>query len=263
MSKVHQNIVGFSKNSDESIVEYLPYNEQFSTIEDQRSIFFSLYNHYIESDMRLSKKEIKNGENIYEVFLNKITNLACCTYMNPHYPNMKLRCNSQPLINSLMLQSKFKQLIDLKGKTKLLFDLNDMFLHLVYERAKKVNPEAKVTLLEKSVLISYQSSETSSSLLIPSYMKLNSDAMQNDNYVQGQIDEVCKTLKETEIKNVYLVYPKHPKFTKHIQLDLSHKIGLFKEEYKVKMIPYSFSFCTKKQKKSKRNLNKEIACQSL
>jgi len=263
MSQVHTNMVGFSQKSDESIVEYLPHNEQFSTIEDQRAIFFSLYNHYVENDMKLSKKEIKNGGNIYEVFVNKIESLTCCTYEHSHYPNMQLRSNSKSFVHSVKLHKKFSQLIDLQGSTKLFFDLNDMFVHLVYERAKKVNPEAEVALLEKSVLISYPNNESSTSLLIPSYIKLNSEEIQRDNYIRGQIDEVCKTLKESKIKNIYLVYPKHPKFTKHIQLDLSHKIGLFKEEYKVKMIPYSFSFCTKKQNKHKRNSNKEIACQSL
>lgn len=154
MSHIHTNIVGFSKNSDESIVEYLPHNEQFSTLEDQRSIFFSLYNHYVEKDMRLSKKEIQNGHNLYEVFVNKVASLACCTYMRPHCPNLQLRCNSQSFVHALKLKRKFSQLIDFKGEAKLLFDLNDMFLHLVYERAKKVNPEAEVSLLDKSVLIS-------------------------------------------------------------------------------------------------------------
>lgn len=98
---------------------------------------------------------------------------------------------------------------------------------------------------------------------MPSYLKLNKDEMRSNTYIREQIDESCKTLKESDLRNIYLVYPKHPNFTKHIRLDLSHKIGLLNEECRVKMIPYSFSFCTKKQNKHKRNSNKEIACQSL
>lgn len=263
MSYINPNIVGFRRKNDDSVIEYLPHNEQFSSLEDQRSIFFSLYNHYVEREMTLTRKEINTGKNIYEVFMTKIESLACCTYKKSHFPNIRLQCNSQSFVHALKLKRKFSQLIDFKGEAKLLFDLNDMFLHLVYERAKKVNPEAEVSLLDKSVLISYPNHKIASSLLVPSYLKLNKNEMRSDTYIREQIDEACKTLKESDLRNIYLVYPKHPNFTKHIRLDLSHKIGLLNEECRVKMIPYSFSFCTKKQNKSKRNLNKEIVCQSL
>ena len=150
----------------------------------------------------------------------------------------------------MKLHKKFLQLL---SKKELLFDLDDMFLHLVYERAKKVNPKGNVLLLEKSILIVDPRENVSSSLLIPSYLKLEKESINSNSKIKEQMEEACKTLNETEeIKQIYLIYPKHPKFMKHINVNLHDKVKLREEEYRVKMIPYSFSFCTKSSR-SKQN----------
>lgn len=46
---------------------------------------------------------------------------------------------------------------------------------------------------------------------------------------------------------VYLVYPKREDFRKHIELKFP-ELALNEEEYRVKLIPYSFSFCLKNSK---------------
>jgi len=216
-------MVGFTLNKKGKVLEHLPQNEQFSTPKEKRSIFFNLYNYYVEKEMRLTKDEMQNGENIYKVFQNKIESLK-----------------DKPL------REKFMHLIGSGDHAKLLFDLDDMFLHLVYERAKKVNPKADLLLFENSIVIKDHRDDVSSTLLIPSYMKLDRVNIMSDPRVKKQMDEACRTLNETEIKQVFLVYPKHPKFMKHISVDLNNKVKLRDEEYRVKMIPYSFSFCTKK-----------------
>ena len=70
------NMVGFRLDRKNKVVEYLPQNEQYSSVIKRRAIFFNLYNYYVEKEMRLTKNEIKNGANIYEVFQNKIKSLA-------------------------------------------------------------------------------------------------------------------------------------------------------------------------------------------
>ena len=255
-------MVGFKLNSQNKVVEFLPKNEQYDSTKKRRAIFFNLYNYYVDKEMRLSKTEIKNGSNIYEVFQNKIKSLACCTLnfscvthpyaVNSHFNAIDLKftkgCNKK-IQKELKLQKKFLQLLVNK---ELFFDLNDMFLHLVYERAKKVNPKATVHLLEKSILIIDHRAEVSSTLLIPSYMKLEHENINSNTTIKEQMEETCKSLNENEkVKQVYLIYPKHPKFSKHINVDLHDKVKLREEEYRVKMIPYSFSFCTDRQNKHK------------
>lgn len=252
------NIVGFSKNDSNRVVEYLPHNEQFSTKEDQRAIFFSLYNHYVEKEMRLSKKEIANGANIYEVFKNKMHTLV--SYTETISPLSSLMVDDvevyhdiyskqRVLEKPLALYKKFSKLIHTCGKTSLFFNLNDMFLHLVYERVRKVNPDSEVLFVEDGILIKSQEEDVSSVLLMPTYLMLDKSIKESKEYIDKQLDKASKILNETEIKQIYLVYPKHPSFTKHITVNLNDKVEFSEEEYRVKMIPYSFSFCTKKQKK--------------
>ena len=225
--------VGFIKNGEE-IREYLPKSEQLSENMEKRIIFFNLYNYYVEKEMRLSKKEMLQGENIYTVFKNKIDSLS----------------------NDSRLEQKFKSLVGFKNG-ELLFDLDDMFLHLVYERVKLVNKKATVHLLEKTIVIKERREGGTSTLLIPSYIKVSKDDIYTHALIKEHMETVKKTLNETKIRQVYLVYPKHDKFKRHIAIKLENKVSLAEDEYRVKMIPYSFSFCTreKRQNSSKNKLN--------
>jgi len=125
-----------------------------------------------------------------------------------------------------------------------------MFLHLVYERAKLVNKDAEVLLFEKSIVIRKKEKNLSPTLLIPSYAQVSKESIYGDDIVSKHLKTVLKTLKETEIRQIYLVYPKHDKFKKHLRIRLMDKVPLAEEEYRVKMIPYSFSFCTRVLQKS-------------
>ena len=225
--------VGFIKSGD-IIKEYLPKNGQLTSKLEKRIIFFNLYNYYVEKEMRLTKVEMLQGENIYTVFKNKIDSLS----KNSH------------------LEKRFKSLIELNNG-ELLFDLDDMFLHLVYERAKLVNKNSKVELFEKSIIIKGNSEEASSTLLIPAYTQIDKNDIYDDNLILNHLKAVLKTLKETEIRQIYLVYPKHDNFQKHVSIKLLDKVPLSEDSYKVKMIPYSFSFCTreKRQNSFKNKLN--------
>ncbi len=257
------NMVGFRVDNQNRVIEFLPKNEQFNSEKKRRAIFFNLYNYYVDKEIRLTKNEIKNGANIYEVFHNKIKSLACCTLGGPVLVNLNFHtkkinfhqgCNKQERI--LKLRKRFENLIKFNNNSELFLDLDDMFLHLVYERAKKVNPKATVLLLEKSIIIVDSRADVSSTLLIPSYLKLEKESINSNLIIKEQMDEVCKTLNEAQkIKQVYLIYPKHPKFMRHINVDLHDKVRLREEEYRVKMIPYSFSFCTK-DTRSKQNNSK-------
>ncbi len=219
-------MIGFQKNGNK-IREILPQSEQLSTEIERRTLFFNLYNYYVDKEMKISKEEMTTGENIYEIFKKK-------EELTPDSSSMKI---------------KFKNLIDFQDGN-LLFDLNDMFLHLVYERIKLVNKDVKISLFENTIIIHAKEEGVSPTLLIPSYIKVDSHSPYQDVIVSSHIKRVLKTLNETEIRQVYLVYPKHLKFKKHIEIKLMEKTALTEDEYRVKMIPYSFSFCTRAVKKA-------------
>jgi hypothetical protein len=218
-------MIGFIKDR-EKITEYLPKSEQLTTQTEERILFFNLYNYYVEKEMRVTKKEMLSGENIYEVFKNKIASLP----------------------NNSKLKQRFSNLIAFNNG-ELLFNLDDMFLHLVYERVKLVNKNAQIYLYDKSIVIQENVEGVSPTLLIPAYEKVSGATLYEDEIIAHHLKTVLKTLKETQIRQIYLVYPKHDKFKKHIQLKLMDRIPLSEDEYRVKVIPYSFSFCTRTARK--------------
>ena len=59
--------------------------------------------------------------------------------------------------------------------------------------------------------------------------------MQNLN-IDEHIKKAVDCIKNSEFKQVYLVYPKNDKFNKHVQVKTEElKVG----EYEIKLIPYS------------------------
>jgi len=227
-------MVGFYKNGN-NIKEALPYSEQLSSEIERRILFFNLYNYYVDKEMRITKKEILNGKTIYEVFKNKSVSIS----------------------DNLLLKRRFSNLIEFQ-KGHLLFNLEDMFLHLVYERIKLVNKDSKVYLYEKTIIINPYDKEVSPTLVIPSYTKVSGESIYQESIISHHLETVLKTLNETQIRQIYLVYPKNLKFKKHITIKLMDKIELAEDEYRVKMIPYSFSFCTRAVKRSCSCTSKQL-----
>lgn len=268
--------VGFEQKSNGQIKEYLPYSEQLSSDREKRIMFFHLFNAYVGEEMHFTKKEMLQGDNIYEVFRNKIEKMLFAPCILPGKPPVKIRSISGKFSKSVNLFSRggYKKVIHpsvsvgeavkwidiIKGEEgyRFLADMDDMFLHLVYERAKIVNRENKVLLYDKSILIQNHREEVSDTLLIPTYHMIDKDNLTNEPTVYKHMQTVLKTLNQTEIRQIYLVYPKHTMFKKHINVRMPHQVSLDEEEYNVKVIPYSFSFCTRQQnRKVHRNTLKQ------
>ncbi|NKQ41239.1 MAG: hypothetical protein HF962_06690 [Sulfurovum sp.] len=270
-------IVGFEQTCKGNIVEYLPESEQLQSKNEQRRMFLHMFNTYVDQDIKLSNDEILSDRSLYKVFENKIEKML--------FSSCILRTNKQMVFYSFDLEltivikkftqnryrsrlirlcletSALKKLISAiygSGSPRLLCDLDDMFLHLVYERAKLVNKKNEVLLLDKTIIIKDYRKDVSSTLLIPAYAKVNKEKIYCDPTIEEHLKTVLSTLKETKIRQIYLVYPKNLGFKRHIEIKLLDKIPLGEKEYRVKMIPYSFSFCTKKQK---TKIYKEIKCQ--
>ena len=271
-------IVGFEKTSNREIKEYLPQNEQLASEYEQRQMFLHMFNTYVDEEIRLSKKEMLNGQNIYEVFRNKIEKMLfspCALQSQPPYNIVNIACIPSRSINvfvkggyknrminpkvSLEQAAKFIDLIYNNKECKLLCDLDDMFLHLVYERVKLVNRKNNVLLFDKTIMIQDRRKDVSSTLLIPAYTKIDKNNLHEDPIISHHMQTVLSTLKKTQIRQIYLVYPKHPEFKKHVSIKLLDKIPLQEDEYRVKVIPYSFSFCIKNQKKT--TLTRRQKCQ--
>ena len=190
-------------------------------------MFMHMFNAYVDKELRFAKKEMLNGDNLYKIFQNKIETMPKDEHSN-----------------------KLTRLIYNDNECKLFCDLDDMFLHLVYERAKLANKNKKVMLCDKSILIYGGGKDVSPTLLIPAYTQIDKNNLYHEPIVNHHMKTVFNTLKETQIREIYLVYPKHPEFKKYVSVKLLDKIPLHEDEYRVKVVPYSFSFCTRVQEKS-------------
>lgn len=261
-------LVGFKTSSDGSYLEFLPYNEQFSSDIQKRAIFFNLFNMYMDKTYQFSKKEIAQPFSLRQTFKQKIISLIDLSCIQPFTPQKKgdIRIDvasslliyayftgkpiSFPLSTKPFLPvGKLISLIYTPQGISLMLDLDDMFLHLVYERIKKVNHYADVLLFEKNIIIKDKRAWVPNSMVIPSYKKIEKEHLYHDKSFVAQMSLVAETLNMKEIKHIYLVYPKHPCFQKYINIKLPYQTSLNENEYKVKVMPYSFSFCTKSIRK--------------
>ncbi len=264
-------LVGFTKQKNGSYTESLPHNEQFTSIVQKRAIFFNMFNMYMEKDLAFNHHEINTHSTIEETFNYKIRSeidISCIKpYLSHHEKNIKIDMVSTLLIYAYFMDKKItfplvkKPFLRIGKLINLIYspqglslnlDLDDMFLHLVYERIKKVNRYADVLLFEKSIVIKDKREGVPTAMVVPNYRKIDKSMLYEDRDFIAEMNIVEETISSGEISHIYLVYPKHPNFKKHINIKLPYQTKLTEDEYQVKVMPYSFSFCTKgtKQKKS-------------
>lgn len=216
--------------------------------------------------------EVDTKKTLYENFTNKIQSLLPISFIKPFYKHKRFFLDkaATSIINNFLpklkykktlflakkhfpqkvfsakkphcLAAKFIQLLFSNQSVSLLFDLNDIFSNLVYERIKSVNKGKNVHSLHDGICIK----DPNQSTFV--YTNFKSFDMKNFAY---EIEFIQKKIEQESHQLIYLVYPKSSEFQKHIELKIPH-IGLSEDEYKVKLVPYSFSFCLKNFKGEKQ-----------
>lgn len=258
-------LVGFMQQVDKTVVEYLPHSEQMKNLDQRRAIFFNMYNFYMEKDLRFTKCEYLGCKDIKSVFTQKIDYLLKKSAYTKKSKNFKLDVaatkiihayqNNARAITSCKPKLKVAKLINLiygRGECSLMLDLDDMFLNLVFERIKKVNRKSKVVLGDGEIIIYDPTPNASPTLIIPFYKTIHKHNMREDETVNQNINTAMNHLRANKIRQIFLVFPKSNGFSKHIDLKFHNDIKLEDNEYRVKMIPYSFSFCIRNQNKQRR-----------
>ena len=127
-------IVGFEKTNNGLIKEYLPQNDQLASEYEQRQMFLHMFNTYVDKEMRLSKKEMLDGQNIYEVFRNKIEKMLfgpCILQSQPPQNIVNIACIPSRSINVFVQggykkQKKYKKIVNPKAPLKKISKLIDL-----------------------------------------------------------------------------------------------------------------------------------------
>ena len=83
--------------------------------------------------------------------------------------------------------------------------------------------------------------------VIPIWKDVNIDNLD----IKDELSIASDVIKEGELNQVYLVYPKNEKFTKHIEIRNS-TLDESSFEYKIKVIPYSLNSLIRKGKNNGR-----------
>jgi len=130
-------------------------------------------------------------------------------------------------------------------------DSQESFFNFVFEKIARDTKNRFVTKNCDSIDI--EPFNSSPVRVIPIHKEID---MKNLNITQ-EIQRAKEIILNNNIPQIYLVYPKHDNFTKHIQIKLQELDDTCSEEYIIKVIPYSLNSILRKRK---CNGNSNILC---
>lgn len=254
--------IGFAKFKN-STKEILPKTYKIHEISCQRKMFCIMINQYLSNQSQFNLKNshiFKN--NLLDIFEDRIMSFFqfyrfkqeksqkithIYTYesllFNQYFKQSKNKKMSY-LTKGIHFDPEFKMLfgyahpvVDLiqlifNGKeVEMMLDLNEIFSRTIYNRIKKEENKI-VTLNTPYIHIDQDGVKTR---LHPRWKHVNPKNLKSR---KDDIDEGFSELKNDEIDQCYLVYPKTENFKRHIMLKGESSDQL-------KMIPYSFTFCNR------------------
>ncbi len=254
--------IGFSPYKKRT-KEVLPKTYKVGEREQQRKMFFTLINDSLPKEARISLKNTQLFQHdLLTIFTDKVQSFFQLYRLRPERSQSVRRIYTQ---ESQLFDQFFKQCHDAKAQfmTKSLFfdqefkmqerykhpaaelirqffngkdvemmlDLDSLFRQTVYRRIKK-EAGKRVTLDTPYIHIDQHGTRTR---LHPRWKHVDpKDLGKRD----GDIGEGFTQLKEEEIDQCYLVYPKTDTFKRHITVEDG-------TSERLKMIPYSFTFCNR------------------
>jgi len=119
----------------------------------------------------------------------------------------------------------------------MIFDARTLFLHFVYEKITKRNPDKKVYIQGDEILIECDGQRLLS--VVPYLKQVDKD---NPKCVQNEISKAWGRLADNGTKALYLVFPRNQNFTRHIEVRHNNE-----EKARVKLVPYIISHLAKER----------------
>ena len=255
--------IGFTL-TNHRIKEVLPHSYHIHTLSNRRKMFLSMLNTMLpkEAHFNLSRcKKVK--QDVYTLLRDKVMSFLPMHRLRPE--------TSQPIVSILIYESgvinRFLQRIDTPlgdylssrgykgivystsgfdhpaaalaslmihgGKIEMMLDLDELFTQTVFKRIK---PQ-EGTIVTRNESFIHISSGGQVTRLHPRWKRMSSDSL---NLCKGHINTAFEELNRDPIDAYYLVYPKMDDFTQHIVVQNC-------DENALKIIPYSFTFCTKEK----------------
>ncbi|HIE35008.1 MAG TPA: hypothetical protein EYP79_02270 [Campylobacterales bacterium] len=260
--------IGFAKYK-QTTKEILPKTYKVNEITCQRKMFCTMINQYLSAQSQFNLNDEKLFEkSLLHIFEAKILSFFQFDKFKPQksQPIVKIFTYDSLLINQYFKQSthpkmqyfsknihfnpKFKmlfgyvhpttdliQLIFNGKEVEMMLDLNEIFTRTVYSRIKKEIGKS-VTLDDQFIHITQKGVTTR---LYPRWKHINPN---NLKLRRSDIDDGLEQLQNKECDQYYLVYPKTEEFKRHISVK--------GESQELKMIPYSFTFINRKERRCQK-----------
>lgn len=245
MTKVYNEVVGFNDQK-----EILPnFFDEFDSKIKLRKMFLSLSSKVVGDLYHFSSYELETLTKypLKEVFEYKIQSMLPVskvkTYEQPTSFNFDR--DSTIVINNYVNKEKktvlfhTQKLLPLarliafcftNNKMQLIFDINLLFHQFVYNKVKNLHKDKRIIDSGDSICImQYPQSP------IKIYTSWKSIDEKNLN-IKDELNNAIECIKQSEFKQVYLVYPKAKNFKRHIPVKVEE---LEDRHYGIKVIPYS------------------------
>ena len=243
--KMQNNLIGFFQEQ-----ESLPYFfDHFNNKEKLRQLFLSLSSSLIKEYYIFSKYEQKTlcKYTFEEIFKYKINSLKAISYIKPFVKKESfIFClHSTLIINNYVNKEMKKQIYAsskllpmakviatcfINNKLQLFFDKNLLFHEYVLNKIRKMHKNNKVLDNGDSICIFKENYVPLK--IYTSWKKIDPKNLK----IEDDINTAINSIKQSEFKQVYLVYPKLENFNRHIQIKVDE---LEDKNYEIKVVPYS------------------------
>lgn len=247
------NLVGFNNE-----IETLPRMfDEFNTKIKLRQLFISLITPIIKENCSFSKYEQQRLANysLQKIFEYKIKDLLPVSFIkvNKKVTAFNFDMKSTLLINNylkrenrtnifhyknLLPVAKVISLCFVNNKMQLLFDVNLLFHQFVFNKIKNFHKDKYVVDSGDSICILGGDCE-------PVKLYTTWKFLENQKDIKEELNYAIETVKQSEFKNVYLVYPKDEDFKRHIPIRVNE---LEDNLYNIKVVPYSLRSTLRKLK---------------
>lgn len=238
-------LIGFINN-----VESLPNNfDEFNSKIKLRQLFLALINPFIKEHCTFTIYERKHLSkySLEIIFKEKIKSLLPISYVktSKRIKSFRLDRESTIIINNYLNKeekniaffyknlnslAKVISLCFINNKIQVQFDINLLFHQFVFNKIKNLHKHKEVIDSGDSICIL---SQDNTPIKIYTSWK-NIDAKQMN--IKHELNHAIESIKQSEFKQVYLVYPKALNFKRHLPIEVDE---LKKESYYIKVIPYS------------------------
>ena len=242
---VLKQMVGFNEDK-ETLPEFF---DEFNSKCKLRRMFLNLTNSLVEDIYHFTKREQKQLSKfpLKKIFEYKIKSMMPISYIKTFRPsksftldsastivinNYKLKQNKIALFSNrkLLPVAKLISLCFINNKMQLNFDIDLLFHQFVLQKIQRLHKDK--TVLDNGDSISIISHTDVPLKIYTQWKNIDSKNLN----IKNELNHAIECIKQSEFKQVYLVYPKINSFKRHIPIRVKE---LEDSTYDIKVIPYS------------------------